>query len=143
MANAKKTFALALLSLSIGVGCSPIMHQVHRNGVKGAIIDRKVRFIYMANNPPEVRFNPTHAEIDKFERYMAADKDLDTLRWSPRQYAGYFDEKTGERCLFVILHGKWAAEHSPWRKEPTVIFDNFLWGVEFNLNTQKIKVFDL
>ena len=143
MANTKKILVFALLALCIEIGCSPIMHQVHRNGVKGAIIDRKVRFIYMFEYINEMRFNPTHAEIDKFERYMSADKDLDTLKWSPRQYAGYFDEKTRERCLFVILHGKWAAEHAHWRKEPTVIFDNFLWGIEFNLSTQKIKVFDL
>lgn len=143
MANAKKTFAFVLL-LCIGVGCSPIMHQVHRNGVKGAIIDRKVRFIYMFQYIDEMRFNPTRSEIDKFERFMAADKDLDTLKWSPRQYAGYFDEKTGERCLFIILLGKWEAEHSPWRKMPIVVFDGFLTGVKFNLSTQKlIKMYDL
>lgn len=138
----KKVYVLVLLVFSIVIGCSPIMHQVHRNGVKGAIIDRKVRFIYMAQYPPSVRFNPTKSEIDMFERFVAADKDLDTLKWSPRQYAGYFDEKTGERCLFVILHGKWAAENAHWRKEPTVIFDNFLWRFKFNLSTQKLLLID-
>lgn len=135
-------FLIAVLLIStILLSCNRTIYQVHRNGVQAAVIDKNVRFISMIEYPPEVRFNPKRSDIDKFERFMANDKELDTLKWAPRQYAGYYDLKTGEKCLFVIVLGRWAAKHSPWKKCPIVIFDDGLWNIKFNLVSQKIVAF--
>ncbi len=117
------------------LSCSPMQHIV-RNGIEGVILSKKQKSSNFPYDEKD-RFKPTLGDIDVFEKMIASIPDLDSLKSSPRQYAGFINEKTGNKCLFVIFIADRNADQ--WEKYPFEGMDYGWLAVCFDLKTYKLE----
>lgn len=128
---------LSLFSLS----CSSMQHIV-RNNIEGVILSKKVKssnFFYDEKD----RFKPTFSDIDAFENEIRLIPKLDSMRLFSRQYAGFINEKTGNKCLFVIFLDEWAKAKCPWKKRPYEVQDRMDPAAIFDLKTHQLTLIEL
>jgi len=133
----KRVYVILVGLILLCTSCSSMQHIV-RNGIEGIVISKKQKSMNFFYDEKD-RFTPTVYEIDAFEKEVALIPELDSLKSFPRQYAGYVNEKTGNKCLFVILINKRYEIEQPWKIKPVEVQDGDLIEYSFDLKTHKMR----
>jgi len=137
----KRVYVILVGLILLCTSCSSMQHIV-RNGIEGIVISKKQKSMNFFYDEKD-RFTPTVYEIDAFEKEISLLPDLDSLKTFPRQYAGYVNERTGNKCLFVIFINNWEEIHYPWKTRPVEIQDGGLIGISFDLKTHIMRRIEL